>query len=83
MRRTKSLLSIHLCMNPGSTARVKEYLLKRIRCMPIQQTIKFPVGDIINSMSKISARTIMQRQLITGMEQSGEKPIARETIKIK
>lgn len=33
--RAKSLLSIHLCSNPGSTPRVKDYLANRVRCMPI------------------------------------------------
>lgn len=33
--RAKSLLSIHLCSNPGSTPRVKDFLANRIKCMPI------------------------------------------------
>lgn len=50
LRRAKSLLSIHLCQNPGSTPRAKEYLLQRIRCMPLQERVKFPATDIIHEI---------------------------------
>ena len=47
LTRSKSLLSIHLCMNPGTTPRIIEYLHKRVRCMPMTDNLKFNVSDLI------------------------------------
>lgn len=83
IRRAKSLLSIHLCDNPGSSARVKDYLAQRIRCMPLKDKVRFPVGEIVNEMTNSVTRDVLLRQLGAGDEADGEKPVARETIKIK
>ena len=83
MRRAKSLLSIHLCSNPGSTPRVREFLLKRIRCIPEHTIVQFPIAEIIDKMSGAENRDILIRQLTHGNEAEGEKAVARETIKVK
>lgn len=51
--------------------------------MPIQETIKFAAGELINNMGGIDTEKIIRRQLTRGQEDVGEEPIARETIKIK
>ena len=48
--RAKSLISIHLCSNPGTTERVKDYIEMKVRCMPRQEHITFPIGDILNEL---------------------------------
>ena len=83
MRRAKSLLSIHLCQNKGATPRVKEYLQSRIRCVPTTEKIKFSPSEIIDGMQMINTEMVLKKQLSTGKEEDGEKPIARETIKVK
>ena len=83
MTRAKSLLSIHFCSNIGSTQRVKDYLWQRIRCMPEQDIIKFPVGEMINELTNVSYKKLLLRQLTSNYEEESEKPIARETIKCK
>ena len=83
MTRAKSLVSLHLCSNPGSTVRVKDYLQRRVRCMQDKPIIKFPADEILSLMKNHVTKNILQRQLTLGAEGEGEKPVARETIKIK
>ena len=48
--RAKSLTSIHLCSNPGTTARVKEYIKKRVHAMPHRDTVTFPISETLNKL---------------------------------
>ena len=83
LTRSKSLLSIHLCMNPGATPRVSDYLHKRVRCMPRDEHLRFSVADAISRLTRTSNKKKLLRQLTLGREEAGDRPIARETIKLK
>ena len=61
MRRAKSLLSIHLCNNPGATDRVRDFLFTRIRCMPERSNLKFPAGEMIAELTHNSAKNMLLR----------------------
>jgi len=83
LARAKSLTSIHLCSNPGTTVRVKEYMQRRVRCMPQRNRVKFPISEILNRLQNTVTKDILKRQLTCLRGVKGEKPVARETIKIK
>ena len=51
--------------------------------MPPYEVHKFPVGEYISEMTNEDTKDILLRQLGAGQEAEGEKPVARETIKIK
>ncbi len=51
--------------------------------MDVQDLIKFPAGEIIAKMTNIKTKKTLIKQLSMGQEVEGEKPVARETIKIK
>lgn len=51
--------------------------------MPLKDKVRFPVGEIVNEMTNSVTRDVLLRQLGAGDEADGEKPVARETIKIK
>ena len=51
--------------------------------MDVQDIIKFPIGEIIAKMTNTKTKKTLIKQLSMGQEVEGEKPVARETIKIK
>lgn len=51
--------------------------------MPLEEVLKFSVTDVINKLTRTSTRKVLLRQLTMGREEAGDKPIARETIKLK
>ena len=81
--RAKSLISIHLCSNPGTTLRVKEYVARRIRAMPHRDQVSFSFLEQLNAVQNHSTLHILQRQLTEAADEAGETPVARETIKVK
>ena len=83
MRRTKSLCSIHLCQNPGATDRVRDYLRELIRCKPEEPYKQIKISEVLNRLNDITSKEVLKRQLARAEEAEGEKPVARETIKIK
>lgn len=83
IRRAKSLNSVHLCSNPGSTTRVKEFLHKRVKCVPFEDQVKFQVSEIINDLTNQKTLKQLQQQLESAREAEGDRPVARETIKVK
>lgn len=54
-----------------------------MRCIPPEPQVKFPVSEHISEITNQATRKILKRQLTSFTEVEGEKPIARETIKIK
>ena len=83
MRRAKALCSIHLDGNRGVTARLKDFMHSHIRCMANKAHKNFKIEEMISIQRTETEMEILQRQLTQNAEQVGEKPIARETIKIK
>ena len=83
MRRAKALCSIHFDGNRGVTQRVKDYVFECIRCMPQAQKKELKISELCYGLQKETENEILKRQLSSNYEQTGEKPIARETIKIK
>ena len=83
MRRAKALCSIHFDGNPGVTQRVKDFVSSRIRCMPQRQKKDFKISEKVYALQELSEKQILERQLTEAFEQKGEKPVARETIKLK
>ena len=81
--KARSLTSIHLCSNPGTTQRVKDFMTLRVRAMHHRNIVNFAFGEIINALTGQRTRDLLQRQLTSGREMEGEKPVARETIKVK
>ena len=59
--RAKSLTSIHLCSNPGTTYRVKEHIHKRVRAMPHRQLVNFPFGETINAITGQKTLLVLKR----------------------
>ena len=55
----------------------------RVRAMPPREIINFPFGETLNSMNGEITLLVLQRQLSSAEEGEGEKPVARETIKVK
>ena len=51
--------------------------------MPIREQVKFPIGELVGEMTNMTTKRTLIKQLSTGKEQEGEKPVARETIKIR
>ena len=83
MRRAKALCSIHFDGNPGVTQRLKDYVFECIRCMPLLKKKDLKISDLCYSLQKETENQILKRQLSSNLEKEGEKPIARETIKVK
>jgi nitrogen-specific signal transduction histidine kinase len=85
LRRAKSLLSIHLCGNKGVTERSKAYVRERIHAKTETAKKSFRPTDLFHKLKipMMGEAQVLKMQLARGGEKEGEKPVARESIKLK
>ena len=83
IRRAKALCSIHFDGNPGISQRVKDFIKICIRTMPQYEKKELRISDKIYQIQEMTEKNVLQRQLTHAFESKGEKPIARQTIKLK
>jgi hypothetical protein len=83
LRRAKSLLSIHLCGNPGVTERSKKYFRSRVHAKHEQHKKNFNITDVFEKATDQQGAKMLKMQLARGGEKDGEQPIARDSIKLK